>query len=165
MIFQSLKIFSAFSTFIKQVKSEEKTCLNFPSKTKGIIQSLSNFQCNFFMILQGRIFIVFSRFSRIIAQNFSFLARNQNARKMAPILVTDCVPEIESCFSGPLHFRKSSNMEKIWQKLKKKLVQLALNQSPFLHGTSKPQNLGFRYLLDLSLLPTYRSTYFNYNYM
>ena len=66
MIFQSPKIFSAFSTFIKQVKSEEKTCLNFPSKTKGIIQSLSNFQCNFFMILQGRIFLVF----------FSFLARN-----------------------------------------------------------------------------------------
>ena len=29
----------------------------------------------------------------------------------------------------------SSNMPKIWQKMKKSLVQLALN--PFLHGTSK----------------------------
>ena len=34
-----------------------------------------------------------------------------------------------------LHFEKSSNMPKIRQKVKKSLVQLALN--PFLYGTSK----------------------------
>ena len=41
------------------------------------------------------------------------------------------------------NFEKSSNMPKIWQKMKKSLVQLALN--PFLHGTSITLNPGFGY--------------------
>ena len=36
---------------------------------------------------------------------------------------------------GMLYFEKSSNLPKIWQKMKKSLVQLALNI--FVHGTSK----------------------------
>ena len=41
------------------------------------------------------------------------------------------------------NFEKSSNMAKIWQQMKKSLVQPALNK--FFQGTSKPQNLGFGY--------------------
>ena len=40
--------------------------------------------------------------------------------------------------------KKSSNMPKIWQKMKKGHVQLAL-KPPFLRGTSKAQNPGFGY--------------------
>ena len=39
-----------------------------------------------------------------------------------------------STFGVILHFEKSSNMAKIWQKNEEKLVRLAFN--PFLHGTA-----------------------------
>ena len=51
---------------------------------------------------------------------------------------------------GVLHFGKSSNMAKIWGKMMKSLVRLALN--PFLHGTSKTRNPGFGYVPDPSLV-------------
>ena len=43
--------------------------------------------------------------------------------------------EFSKLFSGcgVLHFEKLSNMPKIWQKMKKVLIRLALN--PFLHGS------------------------------
>ena len=57
-------------------------------------------------------------------------------------------PMFHSIYSA-LHFQKSSNMAKIWQKMKKSLVQLP----PFLHGTSKTQNPGFDFRVpDLSLI-------------
>ena len=55
---------------------------------------------------------------------------------------------------GALHFEKSSNIAKIWQKMKKSLVQLALNA--FLDGTSKTQTTqvsGTRSYPSLILIP------------
>ena len=44
---------------------------------------------------------------------------------------------------GALHFeKKSSSMPKIWQKMKKSLVELAF-KNPFLRGTSKTRNPDF----------------------
>ena len=45
--------------------------------------------------------------------------------------------------SSALYFEKSSNMEKLWQKMKNSLVQLGFN--PFLHGTESTRNPGFGY--------------------
>ena len=49
---------------------------------------------------------------------------------------------------GALHFEKSSKMAKIWQKMKKSLVQLTSN--PFLHRTAGTQNPGFDYSFQRS---------------
>jgi len=61
--------------------------------------------------------------------------------------IFDIFDDFSKFFStvSALPFEKSSNMAKMYQKMRNCLVQLSLN--PFLHSTSKTRNPGFGYLI------------------
>ena len=53
------------------------------------------------------------------------------------LAIFDDFSKLRSTFSSVFHFEKSSNMAKIWQKIKNCLI------NPFLHSTAGTRNPGF----------------------
>ena len=71
-----------------------------------------------------------------------------NRRRQFIIVLSNFLPYLmifqsSAAPNRALHFEKSSNMEKIWQKMKKSIVLLAFNS--FLHGTAGTQIPVFEY--------------------